>query len=154
MSYFVPIAMSQSFFELQTPDFAWNFVLTVTTNYYNFLSRASEGWGVQGLQGVTRPIFELQTQDFTWKFIWTVQTNFDLKNCQKGGQGSQGNRVFRMSRNFKKISNKFFSKFWFFAFFIFFSIFYILKVFCNFFTKLKSELKKFGHFYRPCLKTY
>ena len=30
---FVPSAITQPFFELQTPDFAWKFVWTVPTNY-------------------------------------------------------------------------------------------------------------------------
>ena len=33
MSSFVPSAITQPFFELQTPDFAWKFVWTVPTNY-------------------------------------------------------------------------------------------------------------------------
>ena len=33
MSSFVPSAITQPFFELQTPDFAWKFVWTVLTNY-------------------------------------------------------------------------------------------------------------------------
>ena len=30
---FVPTAITQSFFELQTPDFAWKFIWTVPTNF-------------------------------------------------------------------------------------------------------------------------
>ena len=33
VSSFVPSAITQPFFELQTPDFAWKFVWTVPTNY-------------------------------------------------------------------------------------------------------------------------
>ena len=33
MSSFVPSAITQPFFKLQTPDFAWKFVWTVPTNY-------------------------------------------------------------------------------------------------------------------------
>ena len=33
MSAFVPSAITQPFFELQSPDFAWKFVWTVLTNY-------------------------------------------------------------------------------------------------------------------------
>ena len=33
VSSFVPSAITQPFFELQTPDFAWKFVGTVPTNY-------------------------------------------------------------------------------------------------------------------------
>ena len=33
MSSFVPSAITQPFFQLQTPDFAWKFVWTVPTNY-------------------------------------------------------------------------------------------------------------------------
>ena len=33
MFSFVPSAITQPFFELQTPDFAWRFVWTVPTNY-------------------------------------------------------------------------------------------------------------------------
>ena len=33
VSSFVPCAITQPFFELQIPDFAWNFIWTVPTNY-------------------------------------------------------------------------------------------------------------------------
>ena len=33
VSSFVSSAITQPFFELQTPDFAWKFVWTVPTNY-------------------------------------------------------------------------------------------------------------------------
>ena len=33
VSSFVPSAITQPFFELQPPDFAWKFVWTVPTNY-------------------------------------------------------------------------------------------------------------------------
>ena len=38
MSSFVPSAITQSFFELQTPDFTWKFVWTVT-NYEKTFKR-------------------------------------------------------------------------------------------------------------------
>ena len=33
VSSFVPSAITQPFFELETPDFAWKFVWTVSINY-------------------------------------------------------------------------------------------------------------------------
>ena len=45
-------AITQPFFELQTPDFAWKFVWTVPTNYENFFwSGASEGGVFRGVRG-------------------------------------------------------------------------------------------------------
>ena len=78
VSSFVPSAITQPFFELQTPDFAWKFVWTVPTNYeIFFLVRGVRRGGVQGRQGVTQPFFELHTPDFAWKFVWTAPTNYE-----------------------------------------------------------------------------
>ena len=52
VSSFVPSAITQPFFELQTPDFAWKFVWTVPTNYEIFFwSGASEGGVFRGVRG-------------------------------------------------------------------------------------------------------
>ena len=69
MSSFVPSAISQSFFELQTPDFAWKFVWTVPMNYEKKFGQGCQKGGCQGRQGVTKPFFELQTPDFAWNFV-------------------------------------------------------------------------------------
>ena len=90
MFSFVPSAITQPFFELQTPDFAWKFVWTVPTNYEKKnLVRGVRRGGVQGRQGVTQPFFELHTPDFAWKFVWTAQTNyenfFSVRGIKRGG---------------------------------------------------------------------
>ena len=43
--------VTQPFFELQTPDFAWNFVWTVSTNYEIFLVRGVRRGGLRGVMG-------------------------------------------------------------------------------------------------------
>ena len=78
MSSFVPSAITQPFFELRTPDFAWKFVWTVPTNYEIFFGQGCLKRGSQGRQGVTQPFFELQTPDFAWNFVWTVSTNYEI----------------------------------------------------------------------------
>ena len=65
-----------SFFELQTPDFAWKFIWTVQISYEKKRVRGVKREGVQGRQAVTLPFFEPETPDFAWKFIWTVPTNY------------------------------------------------------------------------------
>ena len=52
MYSFVPSAITHSFFELQTPDFAWNFVWTVRTNNEKFSFRGVKKWG--GHSGASR----------------------------------------------------------------------------------------------------
>ena len=59
MFSFIPCAITQPFFEIQNPDFAWKFVCTDKIK-----------------TPITRPFFELQTPDFAWKFVWTVPTNY------------------------------------------------------------------------------
>ena len=76
MSSFVPRAITQLFFELQTPDFAWKFLWTLPTNYAKKVSSFVPS-------AITQPFFELQTPDFAWKFLWTVPTNYEKKNCKK-----------------------------------------------------------------------
>ena len=76
MSSFVPSAISQSFFELQTPDFAWKFVWTVWTNFDKIFKKQN-GRQIAKLS-ITRSFLELQSPDFAWKFVWTVRTNFDF----------------------------------------------------------------------------
>ena len=68
MSSFVPSAITQPFFELQTPDFAGKFVWTVPTNYETFflVRGVRRGVGSQGHQRVTQPFFDLQIPDFAW----------------------------------------------------------------------------------------
>jgi len=62
------ITITQSFFELQTPDFAWKFIWTVRTKYKS-TKRYKSTKSTKVL--ITQPFFELQTPDFEWKFIWT-----------------------------------------------------------------------------------
>ena len=54
------LSITHSFFELQSPDFAWKFVWTVRTKYKSTKVL------------ITQPFFELQTPDFAWKFVGTV----------------------------------------------------------------------------------
>ena len=70
MSSFVPSAITQPFFELQTPDFAWKFIWIVQTNYKSTKSTKKSTKVL-----ITQSFLELQTPDFAWKFICTVQPN-------------------------------------------------------------------------------
>ena len=69
MFSFVPSAIKQPFFELQTPDFAWKFVSTVRTKYKS-TKNTTKYKSTKVL--ITQPFFELQTPDFAWKSVWTV----------------------------------------------------------------------------------
>ena len=62
------VLITQPFFEIQTPDFAWIFILTVQS-----YGKEQKYKNTKVL--ITQPFFELQTPDFAWKFIWTVQPN-------------------------------------------------------------------------------
>ena len=122
MSSFVPSAITEPFFELQTPDFAWTFICTVLTIYEIFLSGTSEGGGAQGRQGVTQPFFELQTPYFAWNFLCTVQTNYEQKFCQGHQKGGvRGVKEIGFSGALRKFSKKF--KYQIFCIFYIFSIF-------------------------------
>ena len=68
MSSFLPSAITQPFFELQTPDFAWKFVWIVQK-----ITKVQEVSKYKSTHNSI--ILELQTPDFAWKFIWTVQPN-------------------------------------------------------------------------------
>ena len=62
MFSFVPSAITQPFFELQTPDFALKFVWTVPTNYEFFfhnLSGQSIRSSMQNLESVAQKMAEL-----------------------------------------------------------------------------------------------
>ena len=43
--------VTQPFFEIQTPDFAWKFIWTVPTNYEIFLARGVTRGGLRGVKG-------------------------------------------------------------------------------------------------------
>ena len=60
----IKLSITISFFELQSPDFAWKFVWTVQTK----VQKVEKSTKVL----ITQPFFELQDPDFAWKFIWTV----------------------------------------------------------------------------------
>ena len=60
MSSFVPSAITQPFFELHTPDFAWKFVWIVQTNYKS----TKKYVGTKVL--ITQSFFELQTPNFPY----------------------------------------------------------------------------------------
>ena len=53
------LSITRSFFELETPDFAWKFVWTVRTKYTHKKYKVL----------ITQPFFELETPDFAWKFV-------------------------------------------------------------------------------------
>ena len=57
------LSITHSFFEVETPDFAWKFVLTVRTKYTH-----------KKVQSTHNSAIFLGT-DFAWKFIWTVRPN-------------------------------------------------------------------------------
>ena len=71
-SSFVPSAITRSFFELQTPDFAWKFVWIVQINYKSTKVQKVQKKYISTKVLITQLFFELQTPDFAWKFIWTV----------------------------------------------------------------------------------
>ena len=73
MSSFVPSAITQPFFELQTPDFVWKFVWTVPTNY-----EEKNGCQILRNYAITQAFFKLQIPDFALKFVWNVPTNYDF----------------------------------------------------------------------------
>merc|ERR1712083_1049887 len=72
MFSFVPSAIIQPFFELQTPDFEWKFVWIVQINYKSTKSTKKY---ISTKVLITQSFLELQTPDFAWKFICTVQPN-------------------------------------------------------------------------------
>ena len=51
MTSFVPSAITQQFFELQTPDFSWKFMWTVPTNYEKKIVRGVRRGGLTGVEG-------------------------------------------------------------------------------------------------------
>ena len=51
MFSFVPSAITQPFFELQTPDFAWKFLLTILTNYEKKVRGVRRVGVVRGVKG-------------------------------------------------------------------------------------------------------
>ena len=76
MSSFVPSAITQPFFELQTPDFAWKFVWIVQINYKSTKVQKVQKKYISTKVLITQSFFELQTPDLAWKFVWTVPTNY------------------------------------------------------------------------------
>ena len=66
-------AITQSFFEIQTPDFAWKFILTVPSKWacmqrkFDMESMQKNPWTME--LAITQTFFELQTQDFACKFV-------------------------------------------------------------------------------------
>ena len=58
------LSITCSFFDLQSPDFAWKFVWTVRTSYKSIKVPKGQKYKVLS----TQPFFELQALDFTWKF--------------------------------------------------------------------------------------
>ena len=76
MSSFLPSAITQPFFELQTPDFAWKFVWIDSPNkLQKYKSTKSTKKYISTKVLITQSFLELQTPDFAWKFICTVQPN-------------------------------------------------------------------------------
>ena len=80
MSSFVPSAITQPFFELQTPDFAWKFIWAVQTNYKSTKSTKKY---ISTKVLIIESFFELQTPNFAWKFVWIVQINYKSTKVQK-----------------------------------------------------------------------
>merc|ERR1712020_217842 len=80
VSSFVLSAITQPFFELQTPDFAWKFVWIVQVNYKSTKSTKKY---ISTKVLITQSFLELQTPDFAWKFICTVQPNEKVQKYKK-----------------------------------------------------------------------
>ena len=76
----VPSAITQPFFELHTPDFAWKFLWIVQINYK---SEKSTKKYISTKVLITQSFLELQTPDFAWKFICTVQSNEKVQKYKK-----------------------------------------------------------------------
>ena len=68
----VPSAITQPYFELQTPDFALKFVWIVQINYKSTKSTKKY---ISTKVLITQSFLDLQTPDFAWKFICNVQPN-------------------------------------------------------------------------------
>ena len=80
LSSFIPSAITQPFFELQTPDFAWKFVWIVQINYKSTKSTKKY---ISTKVLITQSFLELQTPDFAWKFICTIQPNEKVQKYKK-----------------------------------------------------------------------
>ena len=64
------LSITQSFFELQTPDFAWKFVWTAHRDLckkLNFRDSKILKLGKMKVMAITCPFLDLQTPDFEWK---------------------------------------------------------------------------------------
>merc|ERR1712083_680946 len=85
-SSFVPSTITRSFFELQTPDFAWKFVWIVQINYKSTkvqkVQKSTKKY-ISTKVLITQSFLELQTPDFAWKFICTVQPNEKVQKYKK-----------------------------------------------------------------------
>ena len=63
------IAITRTFFELHTPDFAWNFIWTVSTNYEKKISqRRQKGGGSRVARGNSA-------------IFWATQSRFCMEVC-------------------------------------------------------------------------
>ena len=73
------LAITQPFFELQTPDFAWKFVWTVPSKWTPCKEKLAWNpckkipWTME--LAINQPFFELDNHDFARKFVWTIQKN-------------------------------------------------------------------------------
>ena len=69
------LSITHSFFELQSPDFAWKFVWTVRTNLKIFFKMADKIQNDRQIAKlcITRSFLELQSPNFAWKLVWIVQ---------------------------------------------------------------------------------
>ena len=100
MSSFVPSPITQPFFELQTPDFAWNFVWIVQINYKSTKVQKVQEKYISTKVLITQSFLELETPDFAWKFVWTAhrhtcKINFrdSLKNSQTWEKQGNGHNL-------------------------------------------------------------
>ena len=93
---FIPNAITHSFFELQTPDFAWSVHVDRSDKMGIPAKKKLHGIHERKIQwtmelAITQTFFELQTPDFEWKFIWIVSANIKqnanlqikVKKCKK-----------------------------------------------------------------------
>ena len=82
------VLITQSFLELQTPDFAWKFICTVQPNekvqkVQKYKSTKSTKKHISTKLLITQSFLELQTPDFAWKFLCTVQPNEKVQKYKK-----------------------------------------------------------------------
>merc|ERR1712173_524203 len=98
-SSFVPTAITQPFFELQTPDFAWKFVWIVQINYKSTKSTKKVHKYKSTHNSV---IFRATDSRFYMKFMCTVQPTEKVQKYKKYKSTKYRNRKIHKYKKAKK----------------------------------------------------